>query len=203
MGSFTLLDEVCYGSFPIENFLRQSRRSRRPEADAKNRTEKFPRTTEISRFFEIFGYQKFTDPKWHGFGRATRQVRSSAAGLALRSHSCGSEPSQSGSFRVVRHNPDLRRTPGSRVTDRRNRRVGVDLVGFALRCTRGWNAKSFLSRSGGALAVTARRVGISSNGCATPMTKEYRIAECWVGGPRGHPTRGLGITNRQSFETVD
>jgi hypothetical protein len=72
MGSFTLLDEVCYGIFPIANFLRQSRRSRRPEADAKNRTEKFQRTTEIWRFFEIFGYQKFTDRKWHGFGRATR-----------------------------------------------------------------------------------------------------------------------------------
>jgi hypothetical protein len=83
MGSFTLFDEVCYVVFPIANFLRQSRRSRRPEADAKNRTEKFPGTTEISRFFESVGYQKFTDQKCHGFGRATRQVRSGVAGLAL------------------------------------------------------------------------------------------------------------------------
>jgi hypothetical protein len=139
MGSFTLLDEVCYGIFPIANFLRQSRRSRRPEADAKNRTEKFQRTTEIWRFFEIFGYQKFTDRKWHGFGRATPHVRSSAAALALPAHSWGSAPSQSGSRRVVRHNPDLRRTPGSRVTDRRNRRVGEDLVGFAGRRARDWS----------------------------------------------------------------
>jgi hypothetical protein len=82
MGSFTLLDEVWYGSFPIANFLRRGHRSRRPEADAKNRTEKFPRTTEISRFFEIFGYLKFpirndtvSVARRAKFGRAQRVSR--------------------------------------------------------------------------------------------------------------------------------
>jgi hypothetical protein len=77
------------------------------------------------------------------------------------------------------------------------------------RMERVWKANSFLSRSGGALAVASKvfRCGTSDeSSCGWPRDtedEEYRIAECWVGGPRGHPTRGLGIRNRQSFETVD
>jgi hypothetical protein len=136
-----------------------------------------PRYRDFSKFSGIrnspIGNGTVSVARRAKFGRAQRA-------LALPSHSCGSAPSQSGSRRVVRHNPDLRRTPGSRVTDRRKRRVGEDLVGFgvrrAARLERVWKANSFLSRSGGALAVASKVFR-----CGTSRREQLRMAARYRG----------------------